>query len=86
MCSATIRFTGSNIDQNTWESDGTYSFGYKSADSERHEVADANGVVTGSYVTLDASGKPMTVRYTTNKHIIIFQTNNYKLKNRQTLF
>ena len=62
LCSATIRFTGSNIDQTTWESDGTYSFGYKSADSERNEVADANGIVTGSYVTLDASGKPLTVR------------------------
>ena len=53
---------GPNIDQNTWESDGTYSFGYKSADSERNEVADENGIVTGSYVILDASGKPMTLR------------------------
>ena len=60
--SATISFVGSNIDENTWESDGTYTFGYKSADSERNEVADKNGIVTGSYVTLDASGIPMTVR------------------------
>ena len=75
MCSATIRFTGSNIDQNTWESDGTYSFGYKSADSERNEVADANGVVTGSYVTLDASGKPLTVRYIIHWIFIIFYNN-----------
>ena len=62
MFSAAIRFVGSNIDQNTWESDGTYSFGYKSANSERNEASDKNGIVTGSYVTLDASGQPMTVR------------------------
>ena len=54
---------GPKINENTWESDGTYSFGYKSADSERKEVADKNGIVTGSYVILDASGKPMTLRY-----------------------
>ena len=61
-CSTKINFVGSNIDQDTWESDGTYRFGYKSGDSERNEVADESGVVTGSYVMLDASGQPMTVR------------------------
>ena len=60
--SSTINFVGSNIDEATWESDGTYAFGYKTADSERNEVADESGVVTGSYVIPDACGEPMTVR------------------------
>ena len=67
-----ISFVGPNIDENTWESDGTYSFGYTSADSERNEVADKNGIVTGSYVILDASGKPMTLRYGCKSKLIYY--------------
>ena len=60
--SSPIHFVGPKIDDATWISDGTYEFGYKTADSERNEVADKDGAVTGSYVLPDAYGNPITVR------------------------
>merc|ERR1712051_460678 len=43
--------------------DPSYYFQYKSADSERVEDADSNGVVVGSYSYLSPGGQEIVVRY-----------------------